>query len=469
MASRCLETYQRTVCENTKWIIPEVSVKRDGTVCVGPHEKQQQFLLHAHTREVFYGGAGGGGKSQALWYAALQFADTPGYAALILRRTYADLAKPGALMDRSKEYLHGRGASWNERDKQWRFPGGGVISFGYMEHENDKLQYKSAEYQYIAFDELTDFTESQYTFLFTRLRKKKTGALAGVPLRMRSASNPGGPGHEWVKRRFVDPRTRENGRVFIPATMDDNPSLDVEEYEASLQNTDALTREQIKAGNWDAVEGGRFRPEWFPRYQQRGDYLTLRRPGEEAERTYHVWEGLRFGTCDPAASAKTSADFTVALAWLLTPLNELVLLDAVRFQAGIPDIPPRLDAFYQKWQLHYLAIEGVAANDGVYQLCARTRMVVQRLLPLGTDKLVRATQATNLAHAGRVWLPVPGLRAGMPLDDVESELYRFTGDDKKDDHDDVVDCVSYAARLLSDGACDTSGAAAVPTVLGGYR
>jgi hypothetical protein len=138
------------------------------------------------------GGAGGGGKSQALWYGALQFVMVPGYAALVLRRTYADLAKAGALMERSKEYLAGSGAVWNERDKKWTFPSGATVTFGYLQHEDDKYQYKSSEFQYVAFDELTDFTESQYTFLFTRLRKKQAGPVADVPLRMRSASNPGG-------------------------------------------------------------------------------------------------------------------------------------------------------------------------------------------------------------------------------------------------------------------------------------
>jgi hypothetical protein len=460
-AERAFHTYDRTVAGNP-WV--GGATAGDGGA---PHPKQQRFLLHADTREVFYGGAGGGGKSQSLWYAALQFAGTPGYAALILRRTYADLAKPGALMDRSKEYLHGTGAAWTERDKQWRFPGGGVISFGYLQHEDDKLQYKSAEFQYVAFDELTDFTETQYTFLFTRLRKKKDGPLADVPLRMRSASNPGGPGHSWVKARFVDPKTRAPGAVFVPARMTDNPSLDVEGYEQSLASKDPLTREQIKAGNWDAVPGGRFKPEWFrDRYQARGDYLVLHRADEAAERTYRVWDLPRFITCDPAASAKTTADWTVAGAWAVTPRNELVLLDAVRFRAGIVDIPPRLMALHRQWQSSGVWVEGVAANDGVYQLCAATTMPARRLSPLGQDKLVRATPAMNYAAAGRIWLPVPGVRPGMPLAEIEAELYRFTGDARVDDHDDCCDMVAYAAWCL-DRAPGAEVARQVPYIIGG--
>lgn len=224
-----------------------------------PHPKQQQFLMHTATREVFYGGAGGGGKSQAAWFGALQFVDVPGYAALIFRRTYADLSLPNALMSRSKAYLANTTAHWSEKDKTWTFPGGASITFAYLENENDKYRYASAEFQYIFFDELTHFTETQFTFLFTRLRKEKGGALGDVPLRMRAASNPGGPGHEWVKRRYVDPSTREPRRVFIPAWIKDNPSLDRESYIESLENTDATTRAQIESGDWDAVAGSFFK------------------------------------------------------------------------------------------------------------------------------------------------------------------------------------------------------------------
>ena len=126
--------------------------------------------------ETLYGGAAGGGKSDWLLMSALDYVDVPGYAALLLRRTYQDLAKPGALIDRAHSWLHQTDARWNEQKKQWRFPSGAVIDFGYLEQANDVYQYQSAEYQMVGFDELTQFEEPQYLYLFSRLRR-----LRGVP------------------------------------------------------------------------------------------------------------------------------------------------------------------------------------------------------------------------------------------------------------------------------------------------
>ncbi len=86
------------------------------------------------TEEAFYGGAGGGGKSEALLMGALQYVDTPGYAALLLRRTFADLALPGALMSRAQEWLSGTQAHWRDEGKTWHFPSGATLTFGYMEN-----------------------------------------------------------------------------------------------------------------------------------------------------------------------------------------------------------------------------------------------------------------------------------------------------------------------------------------------
>lgn len=209
-----------------------------------PHPKQAEFLA-LECREALYGGAAGGGKSDALLMAALQYVHVPGYSALILRRTYADLSLPDAIMARAKEWLAGTDAVWNDRDKCFRFPSGAVLQFGFLDTEKDKYRYQGGAYHFIAFDELTQFPEAWYRYLFSRLRRPHGSA---VPPRVRAATNPGGIGHEWVRRRFIDPGDSE--RPFIPARLDDNPSLDAEEYRGALSVLDTTTRRQLEEGLW---------------------------------------------------------------------------------------------------------------------------------------------------------------------------------------------------------------------------
>lgn len=212
-----------------------------------PHKpfRQQQQFLSLTCLEALYGGAAGGGKSDTLLMGALEHVDVPGYAALILRRTYADLALPGAIMDRAKDWLAGTGARWHENDKRFTFPSGAVLQFGYLEIEKHKYRYQGAEFQYIAFDELTQFTESQYRYMLSRCRRK---ADSTVPLRVRSASNPGGIGHDWVHKRFVKEPSAK--RAFVPALLDDNPHLDQEAYREALANLDSTTLAQLLKGLW---------------------------------------------------------------------------------------------------------------------------------------------------------------------------------------------------------------------------
>ena len=220
-----------------------------------PTERQAAFLL-LDCQEAFYGGAAGGGKSDALLMAALQYVDRPGYAALILRRTFKQLDLPGAIMARAKQWLTGRpGVHWNDDAKTFTFggPGGGTLTFGYLENESDVYRYQGPEFQFVGFDELTQFAESQYRYLFSRTRRLEG---AGVPVRMRSASNPGGIGHAWVKRRFVE--QRKPGVVFIPAKLDDNPHLDRAEYIHSLSELDETLQRQLLDGDWGAFEGAAF-------------------------------------------------------------------------------------------------------------------------------------------------------------------------------------------------------------------
>lgn len=202
--------------------------------------------------EAFYGGSAGGGKSDALLMSALQYVDQPNYAALILRRTFKQLDLPGAIMARSKQWLMGK-AHWNDDGKTWTFPAGATLTFGYLENENDIYRYQGPEFQFIGFDELTQFSESQYRYMFSRTRRLID---SDVPVRVRSASNPGGVGHAWVKKRLVT--ERKAGVVFIPAKLDDNPHLDRVQYIASLSELDDTLKAQLLDGDWGAFEGAAF-------------------------------------------------------------------------------------------------------------------------------------------------------------------------------------------------------------------
>ena len=206
--------------------------------------KQAAFLL-LDCKEAFYGGACWGGKSDALLMAALQYVDIPGYNAILFRKTFRDLSLPGALMDRAHEWLAGTDAKWIERDKTWSFPSTASLTFGYIEHEKDKYNYQGTAFQFIGLDEVTQIWESAYLYLFSRLVKLVN---CNIPLRMRSASNPGGVGHKWVKSRFVTNKN-QNGRIFIPANMHDLPYIN-EESKESLKELPPDIRKQLEEGDW---------------------------------------------------------------------------------------------------------------------------------------------------------------------------------------------------------------------------
>jgi len=212
-----------------------------------PTPRQHAFLWLS-CREAFFGGAAGGGKSDALIMAALQYVDIPGYAAILFRKTYTDLSLPGAIMSRAEEWLAGTDAKWNDNDKEFTFPSGAKLTFGFLQRPKDKFRYQSAEFQFVGFDELTQFEEDDYLYLNSRLRRPDSGPLSSVPIRARAAANPGGSGHVWVKKRFVDGRSPE--RVFIPSRLEDNPHLDQETYEQSLSLLDPITYAQYRHGDW---------------------------------------------------------------------------------------------------------------------------------------------------------------------------------------------------------------------------
>ena len=409
---------------------------------------KQALFLRWTGNEALYGGAAGGGKSVALLMGALQFVTQPEYHALILRRTYQQLTQADCLVPMSHEWLGRTKAKWNESKMQWTFPSGATLRFGHMQHEKDKYNYQGAAYRYVAFDELTQFTESQYRYLFSRLRRRSDSI---IPLRVRSGSNPGGIGHEWVKSRFVVDSMQSPKRRFFKALLTENPNLDQRAYRESLAELSEQERLQLEEGDWDAVVGGRFDVNAIQRFRWEdvsADLPGIRMPDN---RFINLARLRRIITVDPASSEKETADFTVISAWAIGENGELFWLGCDRGRWDLTKIVPRIQRMTSIWQPHEVGIEAVMANNAVYKLARRTAMPVRKLSPTGpfgknADKLVRALPAMTYMEDGRIWLP-----QGDPLfpyDDVLDELRRFTGDPDQDAHDDVVDTLSYAIMRL---------------------
>ncbi len=234
-----------------------------------PTPQQAIFLgLHLQKREsekvfeALYGGAAGGGKSSALLMALAQYAwRNRDFAALAFRRTLTELEQPGALLDRAKEWWIPAGVKYNAQKHSFQFPSGAKVQFAYLEHSSDHMRYQGAEYQLVAWDELTQW-ENDAAYKYVSLSRIRRNITSRVPLRALATANPGGPGHAWVRERFVDPATR-SGR-FVPAKIDDNRHVDRASYIAGLQHLHPTLREQLLLGDWEAREpGDYFRREWF--------------------------------------------------------------------------------------------------------------------------------------------------------------------------------------------------------------
>jgi predicted phage terminase large subunit-like protein len=393
-----------------------------------PTPKQAYFLTLPH-REALFGGAAGGGKSDSLLMAALQYVDTPGYAAMIFRRTYADLSLPGAIMDRSKDWLSGTPAKWNDNTKTWTFPSKATLTFAYLEHENDKYRYQGSELQFVGFDELTQFPETVYRYLFSRIRRLQ-GAV--VPLRMRGATNPGGAGHEWVMQRFLIEREPE--RRFVFSTLDDNPHLDRDEYLKSLSELDPYTRAQLLNGDWFArPPGTKFQRHWFPIVDQ----------APAAGRTVRFW--------DLAATEKSAnngdPDWTCG-ALVSTHEGRYYIRDMRRDRAtpaGVESLIKQTAELDGKsipiWMEQEPGSSGVKVIDDYARrvLAGWTFRGVRSTGP----KELRANPVSSAAEAGNVLL-VRGAWNTAFLDEAEA----FPGGQ----HDDQIDAVSGAVAQLTGDA-----------------
>jgi hypothetical protein len=235
-----------------------------------PNTGPQTDFLAASEREVFYGGARGGGKSYAMLVDPLRYCDKTHHRALLLRRTMPELRD---LITHSQR-LYNRafpGAKWREQEKEWRFPSGAKIEFGYAENMTDALRYQGQSYTWIGIDELPQYPSPDiYNFLRSSLRSVDPE----IPVYMRSTGNPGNIGSQWVREMFVNPAVPNSTfnlevntptgnkiitRRFIPAKLQDNPYLtQTDDYYAMLASLPEVQRKQFLEGDWDAFEDSAF-------------------------------------------------------------------------------------------------------------------------------------------------------------------------------------------------------------------
>ena len=285
IANIARSTEDNDIAEKATESLPEtysVQEEPSQTVLFEPNPGPQTNFLAAPEREVLYGGAAGGGKTYSLIVDPLRYCNNSNMNALILRRTNDELRE---IIHKSQEIYPQAypGAKWMEKKSQWTFPSGARIWMTYLEQEKDVLRYQGQAFTYIGFDELTQYpTPYAWDYLRSRLRT----ADPSLPVYMRGTTNPGGPGHGWVKKMFIDPAPANKAfwatdittgetlkypkhhskadqplfkRRFIPAKLADNPFLyNQGDYEAMLLSLPETQRRQLLEGSWDVAEGAAF-------------------------------------------------------------------------------------------------------------------------------------------------------------------------------------------------------------------
>lgn len=243
-----------------------------------PQPRQCKYHQAKEIDELLYGGAAGGGKSEATIWDSLKYGlQYPGSRQVIFRRTFPDLQR--SIIMRTLQVYPKELCKYNQSKHEWSLINGSVIELAYWDNDSNYMNYQGAEYDVIRWEELTQFEERWYIYMLSRLRGSKP-----YPRAVKSTTNPGGVGHSWVKRRFIDigpheqihhiHETDDNGtplndrdgkpvisrRIFVPANVYDNQALLDNDpgYLTRLQMLPDNERKQLLEGDWDTFAGQYF-------------------------------------------------------------------------------------------------------------------------------------------------------------------------------------------------------------------
>lgn len=443
-----------------------------------PNPGPQTRFLATTVGEAMFGGSIGGGKSQGLLMAATEFKDHSSYRALILRRTFKDLAQ---LIERSQVLYRQFGATYNISNHLWTFPSGATIEFGHCENDNDRFSYQGREYSFLGIDELTLLSKVVYTYLLSRLR-----SVAGLPIYVRCTANPGGPGHDWVFERWsawLDSREEYQGpraksgqplyyvnsgdgevqwlsgkdeadrlraeydaatpeqrqerelkrplsRMFIRAKITDNPPLmgnDPGYADRGTADLDPVTRAQLRDGDWlvKPAAGLYFKRDWFRAPTPLDMHVVAR---------VRAWD----------LGSTTTGDWTIGVLMGRTASGSYLIEDVVRIRAR----PAERDAqILRTANADGRRVKVVLPQDpaaaGVSQRDAHAKLLVgfnvRFIRPTGS-KVTRAQPLSAQVEAGNVALVGSG-----PWREPFLQCMEGLPDAK---HDDDVDAAADAFNSL---------------------
>lgn len=270
----------------------------------------EALVTHADIDDIFFGGQAGGGKTDYLTiYQIMRRQKYAGSHGLILRRKFTDLAKSGSNIDRFLELTHDMGVKYDANTHKATWHNGSVTEFGYCDSRADMYNYRGAQYDDASFDEATLLDWEWFVYIAgrVRVRSKKLAAL-GMRPQIRSTANPGGLGHAYFKKRYVDlgrsvvytdrdvpPGVPPQTRIFIPSSLSDNPALEQSDpsYRYRLMQLPDAERRAMLDGNWDIFEGQVF-TEWH-----RAIHVV---PAFTPPRHWRRWLGFDWGYASPMSA-----------------------------------------------------------------------------------------------------------------------------------------------------------------------
>jgi phage terminase large subunit-like protein len=353
-----------------------------------------------------------------------------------------------------------------------------------MQHEKDMYNFQGGQFHRVGIDELTHFSEMQYLWMNSRLRRDV--GFPWVP-QIRSGANPGGVGHLWVKNRFVTQESMDaislgekgvywnDDRAFVPARLDDNQHLEREEYRAELEKFPPVMRERLLNGDWSVVEDALISAEWLSYYEMRGQILCgLDSHGQKIQHgQIDDRECRRFATVDTAGTTKQKeaerkgkpSSWSVCAVWDYWPKQKWLFLRHVwRARVGFRELCDCIERLHKEWAPQRIHVEnahlGPAVIDtlrGKVPVCAINPVTAFMKGKSGMPgKVERATPLLNKLDRGEIFLPA-GNNDWLP--DLEAEWLSWMG--LKDEQSDQIDVASYAATIVYDWKSTTISRSAV--------